>query len=228
MLASLFSLIACAENDKSESSDKNNSKEERDSTEISSEESNENDNAKKKLLISMVGKHKLNSISGAVGMNGMFDFFVEDGIWKGHGSANEGGQREGYEIEIADTELKKLNSMCMVVSENLTVTLEINGKAICKIPFHEKLKELKIDPASDHLEFDEVIPKITEDNYVVNGWYYLLMRDDLSEDKMNEIDIPQSFIPDFISIKLSEDLKEFNVEIKADVCCDQATYVFKK
>jgi hypothetical protein len=227
-VASLFSLIACAGNDKSELSDKNNSKDEIDSTEISAEESNEKDSPKKKLLISMIGKHKLNSISGLVGMNGMFDFFVEDGIWKGQGSANEGGQREGYDLEIADTELKKLNSICIVVSDDLTVTLESNGKTLCKIPYSEKLKELKIDAASAHLEFDEVISKITEDNNLVNGWYYLLMRDDISEDKMKEIDIPQSFTPDFISIILSEDLKEFNVEIKANVCCDQATYVFKK
>jgi len=224
----LFSVVACSGSEKAESSDKNESENKKDSTENTSEGVNGEESAKKKLLTSMIGTHKLSSIDGMVGMNSMFNFAGKDDIWKGEGSSNTDGEREGYDIEIGEEQLAKLKSMSIVVSEDLTVTLESNGKTLCKIPFHEKLKELKIDAANPHLEFDEVIPKITEDNNVVNGWYYLLMRDDLSEDKMKEIDIPESFTPDFISIKLSENLKEFNVEIRADVCCDQATYIFKK
>lgn len=230
LLANVIFLLlfsACSGNKKDDSSNKNESDNKNDSIENSSGEVKE-ESAKKKLLTAMIGKHKLNSISGLVGMNAMFDFVVKDGIWKGEGSSNEGGEREGYDLEIGDTELEKLNSMCIVVSEDLTVSLEINGTSICKIPFDEKLKEFKIDKANEHLEFDDILPKITEENNVINSWHYLLVRDDLSEAKMTELDIPGSFVADLLIIKVSENLKEFDVEMRADVCCDQATYVFKK
>jgi len=224
----LLSLVACSSAE-SESKDKKDTTES-DSTKVNGDSESKEDemSAKRKLLTSMIGKHKLNSISGNVGMNAMFDFVVKDGIWKGEGSANEGGEREGYDLEIGDAELEKLNSMCIVVSEDLTVSLEINGTSMYKIPFDEKLTELKIDKASDHLKFDEVLPKITAENNVINSWHYLLVRDDLSEAKMTELDIPGSFVADLLIIKVSENLNEFNVEMKADVCCDNAIYVFKK
>jgi hypothetical protein len=224
ILITLFS--ACSGTDKESTDKKDSSEEVNDSSETN--EASVEQSEKQKMLTSMIGKHKLNSISGLVGMNSMFDFTVKDGIWKGEGSSNEGGEREGYDLEISDVELKKLNSMCIVVAEDLTVTLESNGKTYCKIPFDDNLKELKLDPASPHLEFDEILPKISAEKNVFNGWYYLLVRDDYSESTMEEIDIPKSFTPDFICIKVSQDLKEFQVEIKAEECCDSETYTFKK
>lgn len=227
-LSNAFAILlftACSGNEKSDA-DKKDSSEVKDSTDTNEETVEQS--AKQKLLTSMIGTHKLTSIDGMVGMNSMFNFAGKDDVWKGEGSSNEGGEREGYDIEIGEDQLGKLKTMSIVVSEDLTVTLESNGKTLCKIPYDENLKEFKLKNPKEYLEYD-VIPKgLSAEKSVFNGWHYLLVRDDYSKDLMNEMDAAAAFESEFICIKVSENLKEFQVEMRAGACCDQATYVFLK
>lgn len=222
-----LSMAACSSAEKETTDKKESSKEVKDSSDTKGEVVEEQ-SEKFKLLTSMIGKHELSYIDGMVGMNSMFNFSSKDGVWKGEGSSNEGGERDGYDIEIGNMQLKKLKSLSIVVSEDLTVTLEGNGKTYCVIPYDENLKELKLDNSKEYMEYD-VIPKdLSEEKSVFNSWHYLLVRDDLSKDLLYDINAAGAFDADYICIKVSENLKEFQMEMRAGACCDQATYVFKK
>jgi hypothetical protein len=221
----LLSLVACSTTE-NESTDKKDASEVKDSTDTNEETVEQS--AKQKLLTSMIGTHKLSSIDGMVGMNSMFNFAGKDDIWKGEGSSNMDGEREGYDIEIGEEQLAKLKSMSIVVSEDLTVTLESNGKTLCKIPYDENLKEFKLKNSKEYLEYDVIPKELSEEKSVFNSWHYLLVRDDYSKDLMNEMDAAAAFESEFICIKVSENLKEFQVDMRAGACCDQATYIFKK
>lgn len=221
----LLSITACSTSDK-ESSDKKDATEEKDTT--ATQEEAVAQSAKFKLLTSMIGTHQLSSIDGMVGVNAMFNFAGKDGEWKGEGSSNMDGEREGYDIEIGEEQLAKLKTMAIVVSEDLTVTLECQGKTICKIPYTENLTEFKLNDSKEFLEY-EVIPKeLSAEKSVFNSWHYLLVRNDYSKELMNAVNATESFDADFICIKVSENLKEFQVDLRAGACCDQATYVFTK
>ena len=71
---------------------------------------------KKSTLINLKGEHKLSSISGFMGANTMMDYFIENGKWIASGSSISGGMREGYDIKLSKDDLKKLQSMKIVVS----------------------------------------------------------------------------------------------------------------
>ena len=92
---------------------------------------------KKSTLIKLKGEHKLSSISGFMGVNTMLDYYIENGKWIASGSSNSGGMREGYDIELSKEDLKKLQSMKIFVSDDLSISLICDNKEYFKSPFQE-------------------------------------------------------------------------------------------
>ena len=90
---------------------------------------------KKSLLRGLVGEHKLNSISGFMGANTTVDYYIEKGKWVANGSMIMEGERGGFEEELSPEVLGKLQSMKIVVKEDLSVQLECAGKAYFNTPY---------------------------------------------------------------------------------------------
>jgi len=206
LMAGLF-LSAC---DKKDTKENNNTE--------------QTESPKKALLTQMIGKHKLSNISAFMGANTMAEYTLANGTWSAEGSSVSAGEREPYTIELSDADKQKLNSMEIVVSQSLEVSLVCDGKTYVTVPFKENGMEWKLKKAAK--EYSNALPEaLTENNFQIAGITYLFAQDQYEDGKLAVIDIA-GVMADALSIGINENTKKFEVNMFFGDCCDASTYTF--
>lgn len=177
---------------------------------------------KKEALQDAVGTYYLESANGAIGANGMFDIFKENGAWKSAVSAISGGMREGYENEISKDELSLLNSTRITVDSALAVRLIVREKMLLEIPFNETGMLYKMDKPSLSV-LDEVLKKLAPSTTYVEEELYLAALQ--SVDYSNAL--PVEVASGMLVLSYSPGSSSFRIHI-AQSCCDNNLLVFAK
>lgn len=215
-------LISCGEKNKDAN---NESKDSTEKSEKADDIAKEEISEKKSTLIKLKGDHKLNSISGFMGANTMVDYTIENGKWKASGSSNMGGMREGYDIDLTKDDLKKLQTMKIVVSEDLTVSLFCNNKEYFKAPFKEDGFSyfLKKSPKKYSSNMAE---SLKANSTFIDDHLYLYADDSFKESDLADIDIAGA-MANAALIKYNTKTMEFEMSLFFADCCDNSTYIFK-
>lgn len=91
----------------------------------------------KEILSKLVGEHYLESISGFAGANALYDYEKKNGKWTASGSSINAGTREGYKITISAQDLSRLNTMKLVLNQDLSLQLYVGNKLIITAPFSD-------------------------------------------------------------------------------------------
>ncbi|MEX0635929.1 MAG: hypothetical protein WD135_04105 [Ferruginibacter sp.] len=181
---------------------------------------------KKSTLINLIGDHKLSSISGFTGANTMVDYSIDNGKWIASGSSNSGGMREGYDIELSKEDLKKLQSMKIVVSEDLSLSLLCNNKEYFKTPFQEDGLSFFLKKSPKDYESNMSI-NLKPNSTFIDDYLYLYAKDNVKESEINYVDIVQ-VAADAIVLKYNTKTNEFEMSLFYGDCCDNSSYTFKK
>lgn len=213
-------LISCGEkNAVSESKDSTEKSEKAD--DVAKEEISE----KKSTLIKLKGDHKLKSISGFMGANTMVDYTIENGKWKASGSSNMGGMREGYDIDLTKDDLKKLQTMKIVISDDLSVSLYYNNKEYFKAPFKEDgfSYSLKKSPKEYSSHMSE---NLKANSTFIDDYLYFYAKDNFKETEIENLDIV-GVLADAVVVKYNTKTNEFEMSLFYSACCDNSIYIFK-
>lgn len=215
-------LISCGDNKKNDQTQSN------DSTSTAGNSDSivkEELSRKKSTLINLKGEHQLSSISGFMGANTMVDYYIENGKWIASGSSNSGGMREGYDIELSKNDLEKLQSMKIVISEDLSLSLSCNNKEYFKTPFQEDGLSyfLKKSPK----DYESYMSKNLKSNSTfIDDYLYLYAKDNVKESEINYIDIVQVVV-DAIVLKYNTKTNEFEMILFYGDCCNNLLYTFE-
>lgn len=180
---------------------------------------------KKSLLRGLVGEHMLNSISGFMGANTMVDYSIENGKWVATGSMLMQGEREGYEEELTSEVLAKLQSMKIVVKEDLSIELVCAGKMYFNTPYKEEGMNylLKKSPKA----YESQIPATLKSKTTfIDDYLFIYAKDSINETEVAAIDLLQ-VSANVVAISFNIKTKEFAVQMFYGDCCDNSTYVFK-
>lgn len=180
---------------------------------------------KKRTLTNLTGEYKLNSIVGATGANTMLDYFVEKGRWTASGSSINDGMREAYDIELSKNDRLKLQTMKIVVGEDLSVALHCNNIAYFNAPFQEEGMTyiLRNSPKEYSSYMSESLKKTTT---FLEDYLYLYAKDQINESEIRNVDIAE-IGADALVIKYNTKTKEFEVVLFYGDCCDNVIYTFK-
>lgn len=212
-------LTACGNSDSQESTSGDSSDEILKTTENSDPVSE-----KETLLRSLVGEHKLISVSALTGANTMIEYTLDEGTWSAAGSSNVGGMREGYDLELSQHDLDRLNSAKIVVTSDLTVYFSCMDKQYFNTPFDaEGMTYLLKTPAQD---FYGMVPEALEaETTFLNDYLYLYAEDQIDEELIGAIDVVEVFA-DAVIVACSS-AGQFEMSLFYGDCCDQSTYVFE-
>lgn len=177
---------------------------------------------KKEALQLAVGTYYLESVSGEVGANGMFDIFKINGAWKSTSSAISGGMREGYENTLSSDERSLLSSTRITVDSALTVRLIARDKTLLEIPLNENGMLYKMNKPSLSV-LDEVLKKLSPSTTYVEEELYLAALQ--SVDYSNAL--PVEITSGMLVLSYSPGSGSFLIHI-ATSCCDNNRLVFAK
>jgi hypothetical protein len=132
--------------------------------------------------------------------------------------------REGYDIELTNEDVVKLETMALLISEDLTLTLLCNGKEYFKTPFKEDGMSyfLKKSPK----DFISQVPENLNPNTTfIEEYLYLYAKDEIDESEMMNLDIAQIFA-DAVIITYDTKKKVFEMSLFEAKCCNASTYTF--
>ncbi len=214
-------LISCGNEKNAGSESKDSTEKAAKADDIAKEEISE----KKSTLIKLKGDHKLKSISGFMGANTMVDYSIENGKWTASGSSNMGGMREGYDIDLTKDDLKKLQTMKIVVSDDLSVSLYYNNKEYFKAPFKEDglSYSLKKSPKEYSSHMSE---NLKANSTFIDDYLYFYAKDNFKETELENLDIV-GVLADAVVIKYNTKTNEFEMSLFYSACCDNSIYLFK-
>jgi len=181
---------------------------------------------KESIIKSLIGTHDLNSISAFMGANTMVNYDKSKGVWKGFMSMIMMGRRDGEKIKITPDLLRKLNTMKIIVNEDLSMTLTCNNSTLVNVPFKADGMVLNIKEAfNDESQYglDKIKPELT----FSEGELFLYAQDALDENENLSYDIaevgPNSMV-------ISYSLKDRTLKVL--LCVKEgggaADYFFKK
>ena len=181
--------------------------------------------SKKLILSEGIGEYKLNSISSLMGMNSLLDHQIENDKWIASGSSNSGGMREGYDIDLSEDDLAKLNSMSIIISNDLTLSLSCNGTTFFNTPFKEDGMSYFLNKAPS--EYSSYMSEnLTENNTIIDEYLYLYAKDKIAEADLEFLQFV-GILADAAVLKYNTKTKEFELTIFYGECCDNATFIFK-
>ena len=180
---------------------------------------------KKETLTKLVGEHSLFSISGFMGANTMIDYTLKNGKWSAVGSSIYMAQRESFDQEITASDLKKLNSMKIIVNPDLSVSFSCNGKEFENIPYQEDGMSYSLKKAPK--DYYSAIPeKLNIKTTFIDDELFLFASDKTSAKKMEELDI-MSVLPNTLVIKFNSKTNEFIAQLINSEMSDNGVYSFK-
>lgn len=222
ILVTSFILTSCGSENKNSQTKSNDSTANR----VNSDSTDKEELSRKKsTLINLKGEHKLSSISGFMGANTMVDYYIENGKWIASGSSLSGGMREGYDIELSKDDLKKLQSMKIVVSEDLSLSLFCNNKEYFKTPFQEDGLSYFLKKSPKDYESNMSI-NLKPNSTFIDDYLYLYAKDNVKESEINYVDIVQ-VAADAIVLKYNTKTNEFEMSLFYGDCCGNSSYTFK-
>jgi len=154
----------------------------------------------------------------------MVDYVIINEEWNANGSSNNGGIREGYAIELSDDDLQKLNSMKVVVDQDLTVSVECNNISYISVPFQEGGLTYLLDKSPK--DFIIGVPEnLTKSTTFLDGQLYLFAKDNFPESDIAPIDITGGF-SDAAVLSCDSITGEFELVLFYADCCDNSIYTF--
>jgi hypothetical protein len=181
--------------------------------------------SKKLILSEGIGEYKLNSISSLMGMNSLLDHQIENDKWIASGSSNSGGMREGYDIDLSEDDLAKLNSMSIIISNDLTLSLSCNGTTFFNTPFKEDGMSYFLNKAPS--EYSSYMSEnLTENNTIIDEYLYLYAKDNCEESELSFINIA-GISADAVVIKYDFKVKKFEMVLFYGDGFDKSTYIFE-
>jgi hypothetical protein len=179
---------------------------------------------KKNILTSLKGSHKLESISGFMGANTMFDYGCEKGEWWGYGSSIYNATRTDYDIDLSKEEINKLKTMTINISEDLTITVLCKGKEYFKVPYKEDGMGYFLNKPT--VEYFSVIPSnLKPSTLFLEDNLYLFAQDNIQETELDPINIAQHFV-NAVLIVYNTKSKHFEMTLFNADCCDSSVYTF--
>lgn len=181
---------------------------------------------KYELLKDLVGEHKLISIEGFTGANNLSNYEIQKGNWTASGSfiTTDAQRMVAYDIDLSKEDLSKLQSMKIVVSEDLTVSLVCNSKEYFKTTFDEKKMGYFLKkPAKDYYS---VVPESLKTNTTfIKDHLYFFASD--TDQNIPYLDIAQ-VAADAAVLAYNQSKKEWELKLFHGDCCDQSNYIFKR
>ena len=180
---------------------------------------------KRDFLAKLEGEHTLEYMSGFLGANTMVDYQLDEGNWSAYGSSNNGGTREGYDIELSNEDLQKLTTMKIIVAPNLSISVVCEDKTYFTIPFQENKLTYLLENSPE--DFIIGVPQdLIESTTFFKGNLYLFARDEIPESEIKPIDIAGAWA-DAAVLSCDSVSGEFQLNLFFGECCDNSTYLFK-
>lgn len=186
--------------------------------------------SKFEILSKLVGEYKLVSISGSMGANTMIDYWIENDKWKGFISSivnniEEGiSQRDGDDLKLSKKEINKLNSMKIIVNEDLAITFSCENKLYFYTPFKGNGMNFIFNEKAD--ESSTLFPKINTNTTIEGEILYLYYNNNYSQQELSFNEFTGAWA-DAVEISYDIKSKEFIMNIFLYSCCDNITYTFK-
>jgi len=218
-ILSLLLFISCGSVTTENNDDKQNSTQDQDQN----EDDKIKDSPKSELLSELVGVHTLISADGVVGANTMLDYQKNAESWLASGSSIMAGERDGFDVELSEDDLNKLNTMKIIVNDDLSVILECNGEIVVEIPYSNS--GLQYSLAQNTEDYIMMPEGITEATNIEGDYLYLYARDELPEDITSVIDVLQVF-GDVAVIRYDMVFEKFELMLFYGECCDASSYYF--
>ncbi len=216
-----LTIFSCAGDNDSTSNETSSNEDVTDSVLV---EETEIDEKKENLLRSLIGEHKLVSISGFTGANTMMDYWVENEEWTASGSSISGGMREGYDIELTEETIKKLNSAKMVVTDDLEVYYYCAGNQYFNSAFNPSGMNYKVK--GDPKDYITGIPdSLTSNTTFLGEELFIYAEDQIEESIIKPIDIADVWA-DAVTITVNSE-KSLTMYLFYGDCCDGAFYTFE-
>lgn len=177
---------------------------------------------KKEVLTQAIGVYKLHSISGALGVNTLFDTYKESGRWKSFSSNVIDGKREATQIKLTNKDAMLLNDLVLEVDKNLHIKLLSGRKLLVEIPFNENGMDYKVESDTNSYFKDYNSNTIFSENQLI-----LLASDniDFSGVIFGNFDVIAS---DHLLLTYSQEADAFYLDIFRENCCDKNLFVFKR
>ena len=98
-----------------------------------------------RILKGLIGEHKLTSISGEFGANGMIDIYKENGKWISISSSISAGMRQPNESKLSNEMISKLESLKIIINSDLLISVFCDNKEYFRT-------KLQVDGLSSYLE----------------------------------------------------------------------------
>jgi hypothetical protein len=154
---------------------------------------------KNEWLGRLTGTHKVKTGSGMGGANTMYECYKENGRWMISESGISNGQRDGS-ASVADAETsRKLNTLKIVVSTGLSVSIECENQVYFSIPYDQ----IRI---SD--EGLSILNKENTDESIVSG--------------IN----PLGLYGDVVKLEFNRNESQLILRIEQSECCNSVAYSF--
>lgn len=185
----------------------------------------EADSKKKALMKTLVGTHRLVAIEGLTGANTMFDYTQKDGKWTAGGSSNSGGEREAYDIDLDQDALNILNSMEVIVKDDLTVILASEDMDQFSVSYQDKGMAYKAQGEVSGASIPKDLNADT-DFFGDAGSLYLYLKAGTEED-VQSINITEAIV-NAVALHVDGNTGNFVLTVFDSECCDEANYTFKK
>jgi len=179
---------------------------------------------KEEILKSLVGDHKLEGISGMMGMNTMFDYAQDGGQWIGTGSENMGGEREAYDMTPGDYALTLLETMQITVNEDLSIEVKANESTYISIPF--KAEGMQYDLSKPLSEYMSLSAEFDANTTMKDNFLYIAASDKEDISNIGAMDIAEIF-PNSYLLRYSTATKTLELDLFSSEGTDMATYTFK-
>ncbi len=180
---------------------------------------------KKSLLRTLVGEHKLTSISGFMGANTMLDYAIEKGKWVATGSMIMEGEREEYQEELSPEVLAKLKSMKIVVGDDLSVKLVCNGKDYFTTSFSDTGMNFLLKKSPKDYE-SQLPATLNASATFIDDNLFIYAKDSFNETELEDIDLVH-VSANVAAISYDVKTKEFRLQMFYGDCCANSTYIFK-
>ena len=178
------------------------------------------------VLSYAIGQYDLVYITGATGVNTMYDTYIQHGKWVSMGSANIGGQREGYVTDLNQNDFDLLTNLHVTVDDNRGVHLYAGLIELFNSPFKAQGMDYRVTQ-KDKTKLHERMAALSEDTVLYTDKYVLLADDHVNYSKtlhgnfelVTEDNLILTYIPA---------INSFEVEIFLGACCDTAVLTFKR
>ncbi len=181
--------------------------------------------SKRAATTDLIGEYNLQYITGAMGANTLLDYYIEDNEWIAEGSSTTAGVREGFELDLSDDLLARLNSMKINVNEDLSISLNCIDQTIFSAPFNNDGMDYKLTNSPEDMI---MMPEgITSETTFKEDYLYFYAENELAENIISVIDILDIW-GDVAVIRYDIKKEQFELMFFYGDCCASSTYHFNK